>query len=176
MPDKKIFLLIGQKGSGKSFIGTLMEKEFQIHFLRVEKWAKDVKRDRAIDNIEYLNEVFTVIEQGVRNELNSCDEIVFESTGITNQFDRMLGNLRHDFRVVTIGVHAESNLCLERVQTRDQSIHINVSDKEVQSINKQVLLKAQQTDYGIHNDNATYESLVKNVSDIVQKERGKILH
>ncbi|EOZ98800.1 hypothetical protein A33Q_1454 [Indibacter alkaliphilus LW1] len=36
MKSKIIYLLIGQKGSGKSFIGTLMEKEFGIKFIRVE--------------------------------------------------------------------------------------------------------------------------------------------
>ena len=38
-----IYLLIGAKGSGKSFIGNLMEREFNIKFLRVEDWVKNVK-------------------------------------------------------------------------------------------------------------------------------------
>ena len=47
---KEIFLLIGQKGSGKSFIGTLMDKEFGINFIRVEDWAKKIRKDRDVDN------------------------------------------------------------------------------------------------------------------------------
>lgn len=58
MTDKRIFLLLGPKGSGKSFIGTLFDKEFQIRFLRVEDWAKRIKRDRQVDDNEYLNDVF----------------------------------------------------------------------------------------------------------------------
>lgn len=41
---KNIILLIGQKGSGKSFIGNIFEKEFGIKFIRVEDWAKHIKK------------------------------------------------------------------------------------------------------------------------------------
>jgi len=35
MKRKEIILLIGQKGSGKTFIGTLVDKELGITFIRV---------------------------------------------------------------------------------------------------------------------------------------------
>ena len=36
MENKTIYLLLGQKGSGKTFIGYLFEKHFQRKFIRVE--------------------------------------------------------------------------------------------------------------------------------------------
>lgn len=37
--DKFIYVLVGPKGSGKSFIGELFDRYFHIHFVRVEDWA-----------------------------------------------------------------------------------------------------------------------------------------
>lgn len=141
MKEKSIDLLIGQKGSGKSFIGTLMEDEFGIKFLRVEDWAKQVKRERDFDNLSYIKEFFLTIERLVRTILEHNDEIVFESTGLSDSFDQMLENLRHDFLLITIGIKANDELCLDRVSNRDQTIHINISDDQIMLINKQVLEK-----------------------------------
>src|SRR5437868_6515393 len=138
MTRNTIYLLIGTKGSGKSFIGTLMEKEFGVKFIRVEDWAKAVKNNREVDDESYIREVFEVIEKGIRDSALQYPKLVFESTGITPYFDKMLKSLQRDFKVITIKVMADDSLCLHRVKTRDQSIHINVSDDQVIAINDRV--------------------------------------
>ena len=90
---KTIFLLIGQKGSGKSFIGTLFDKEFGITFIRVEDWAKKIIKNRDVDDKAYLKQVFGSIEKGIRSSLAHKDQLVFESTGLTEYFDEMLERL-----------------------------------------------------------------------------------
>jgi shikimate kinase len=50
MKNKIVYLLIGPKGSGKSFIGTLMDERLGIRFIRVENISKKVKKDRQIDD------------------------------------------------------------------------------------------------------------------------------
>jgi len=94
---KTIFLLIGQKGSGKSFIGTLFDKEFGITFIRVEDWAKKIIKNRDVDDKAYLKQVFGSIEKGIRSSLAHKDQLVFESTGLTEYFDEMLERLKSDF-------------------------------------------------------------------------------
>jgi len=138
MENKTIFLLIGQKGSGKSFIGALMEREYGIKFIRVEDWAKQIIRDRSIDDESYLEQVFKEIEKGVRESLIRWDKIVFESTGLTRYFDRMFENLKRDFPLITMGIYSESTTCLARVKARNRDIHIQVSDEEVDLINTEV--------------------------------------
>jgi len=165
---KKIFVLIGFKGSGKSFTGMLFEEFFEIKFIRVEDWAKHVKKDRIIDNDDYLKEVFQVIENGIRDSLKKFDNVVFESTGLTRYFDSMLNNLRTDYKVTTIKINADKDLCMERVRTRDQSIHINVSDNEVEMINNAVARKMMQTDFEIDNNNSTKNELKEQISEIVK--------
>lgn len=141
MNSKKIILLIGQKGSGKSFIGKIIEEKFGIKFIRVEDWVKQIKKDRSIDDKSYLKEVFEVIETGVREHLQHVDYIVFESTGITTYFDQMLESLKNDYQVVTIGIKADSKICLDRIRQRDQTIHITISDEQISKINESVRQK-----------------------------------
>mgnify|MGYP001825899733 CR=1 FL=1 len=52
--NKHIYLLIGPKGSGKSLIGTLFEKHFNIKFYRVENWVLEIKRDWDVIDEEYI--------------------------------------------------------------------------------------------------------------------------
>jgi shikimate kinase len=166
---KKIIILIGPKGSGKSFIGILFQKVFQIKFIRVENWAKVVKKDRHIDNENYLKEVFHVIEKGVRESLKQNNAIVFESTGLTVYFDEMLRSLKKYYSLSTIKIIAEKDLCLKRIKTRDQSIHVNVSDKKVNIINDAVYKKNIETEFEIENNNAPKEELLEQISEIVKR-------
>lgn len=169
---KSIYLLIGQKGSGKSHIGTLLDRQFNIRFLRVENWVKALKKVRKIDNESYLREVFQTIEKGVRDELRNEDVITFESTGLTKYFDQMLVSLCNDFIIITVKIVADPELCLQRVNSRDQSIHINVSDKEVKSINEQVIKKNFITDFNIDNNNKNEEELFVELKKITTPQQG----
>lgn len=169
MSRKDIFLLIGQKGSGKSFVGTIFEEEFGIRFIRVEKWAKQIKNDREIDNETYLKQVFQEIEKGIRDNLNETDRLVFESTGLTKYFDQMLQSLKRDFQVTTIGVHAESTTCLIRVKSRDQSIHVNISDDQVLMINERVRESNIKTDFTIDNESKSRKELINEISTIIRQ-------
>jgi shikimate kinase len=173
MKSKIIYLLIGQKGSGKSFIGTLMEKEFGIKFIRVEDWAKKIKKDRNVDNEAYLKQVFEEIESGIRDSLTDKDKIVFESTGLTEYFDIMLESLRRDFQVTTIGIYADSTTCLERVKSRDQNIHINVSDDQVLMINNQVRERNFETDFLIINENKSEKELINEIAKNIERTNDK---
>lgn len=160
-PNKTIYLLIGAKGSGKSFIGSLFQKHFGIAFIRVEDWAKQVKKDRDVLSDDYVREVFTVIEKGITQEMQQHNAIVFESTGVTEHFKTMVYNLMQKFNVVQIFVEADLELCLKRVKTRDQSIHINVSDEQVNQINQAVNKANHTIDYCIENSNKTKIQIVR---------------
>lgn len=167
MQQKSIYLLIGQKGSGKSFIGTIFDKEFGIQFVRVEDWAKQIKRDREINDESYLRQVFAEIEKGIRQTLLGTDKLVFESTGLTEYFDAMLESLKKDFKVTTIAIKADSATCLERVRSRDLKIHINVSDDQVLMVNRKVLERNMKTDFYIENENRSKEALMTEVGKIL---------
>jgi shikimate kinase len=168
MKDQTIYLLIGQKGSGKSFIGKIFEEQFNIKFVRVENWVKEIKREREINDESYLKDAFQLIEDKVRNEIMKHRNIVFESTGITQYFDRMRKHLKKDFEVIDIYIRADKELCLNRIKKRDQSIHINVSDKEVNKINDQVRKKNMNALFEIENNEKPLDQLVSDLEKIIK--------
>jgi len=168
MKEKTIYLLIGPKGSGKTYIGNLIDKVFSFKFVRVEDWAKAVKKDREVFDQEYIKEVFKAIENGIREQLVETDNIVFESTGLSNDFDTMLRNLHRDFNVNTIGINTRDEICLERVKTRDKSIHVDVSDEQVIKINKEVKAKVIRTDFSITNNDKSDSELIDELKRIIK--------
>ena len=169
MKNELIILLIGQKGSGKSFVGSLLETEFKIKFIRVENWAKEIKQNRSIDDKTYLDEVFKAIETGIKKEADYYNNISFESTGLTSQFDKMLESLRKEFKVVTIKIICNPEVCLERIKTRDRKIHINVSDDEIKRINTEVLKRNYKTDFELKNNSLNNDELIKELGIILKK-------
>jgi predicted kinase len=166
--NRIIYLLIGPKGSGKSFIGSLFQEYFGITFVRVEDWAKTIKRDRNVDNDEYIKEVFSAIGKGIFEIMETHDSIVFESTGLSEHFENMLADLSLKFRVIQIQVKADLDLCLRRVKTRDQAIHINVSDEQVHAINTAVAQKQRDIKLIIENTHKTKEQLIDEIRNLMK--------
>ena len=146
-----------------------MESHFPVKFIRVEDWVKKVKKGRGINDETYLREAFQAIETGVRASLDHHSKIVFESTGLTNYFDQMLKSLQCDFNMITIKILADNALCLKRVKTRDSSIHINISDEEVNRINKQAQAKQISTDFCLDNTTKNIDELKIEIDTIIQK-------
>lgn len=173
MSRKTIYLLLGQKGSGKSYIGSIFQQSFGIAFIRVEDWVKSIKKERSIDNEAYLQQAFEVIEQGIRQQIQQRQSLVFESTGLTNYFDAMLQRLKQDGRLVTIGIDASADTCLQRVHSRDQRIHINVSDEQVMMINARVREKNLLTDFRIENEAKSEHELINEIGKIIDAIEGE---
>ena len=118
-----------------------------------------------MDDESYHKEVFLKIESHLRSTLEDEPAIVFESTGLGAHFKEMLENLKRSFKVITIGIKADQELCLERIKSRDQSIHIDVSDEDVLLINSLVRRMNMNCDYEIDNNGTIEEfsSLLKNI-------------
>lgn len=167
---KRIYILIGPKGSGKTFIGTALNNCFGIPFLRVEDIALRVKEDRNFNDSDYVWEVFAAIEREVRNNLKTQNELIFESTGLTEAFDLMLANLKRDFEVALIKIKTDLKNCLERVKTRDNTIHINVSDENVNAINSLAVKKVFDFDGEIDNNKAGIDEILGEFEKIKGKK------
>lgn len=165
---KKICILIGPKGSGKTYIGTLLQNQLHIPFLRVEDIALRVKKERNYLDTNYINEVFHAIETAVREMLASEHTVVFESTGLSEAFDQMLLQLQRDFHVILIRIKTGLDACLTRVKSRDQSVHVNVSDEHVMAINAQVMDKKFAFDGEIDNNAAPADLILETFKKIIE--------
>ncbi|MDD9943517.1 MAG: AAA family ATPase [Myxococcales bacterium] len=170
---KTIHILIGPKGSGKTFIGSLLERRLGVPFLRVEDIARRVKGDRSHDDAAYIYDVFSAIEGAVRQRLTVSDELAIESTGLTDAFDQMLVGLERDFQVNLIRITADPGRCLQRVRERDVAQHVDVSDNHVRRINQMVAQKQLSWCGEIANDDADEGSLVAGFCAATGRSRGQ---
>ncbi|MFA5512341.1 MAG: hypothetical protein WC313_07805 [Candidatus Kapaibacterium sp.] len=81
----------------------------------------------------------------------------------------MFSSLKKDFKVITIAVTASSKLCLDRVRSRDGSIHVNISDEQVTRINKMVDFRKLQTDFVIINERKSKFDLIQELKSLINK-------
>ena len=132
---KTLLCLIGLKGSGKSHIGSLLEKHWGIPFIRVEELWLSLSRETESRGEDFVAEGFRRQEELLLRELSQHPAACFESTGTTPQFAALLKRLSTHAQVFLVHVLADPDLCAKRVRSRDQSIHVDVSDSRVREIN-----------------------------------------
>ena len=119
---KAIFILIGPKGSGKTYIGGCIEKLTGIKFLRVEPlWLQLAEGEDGWSRVE--REIDTLFLQH--------DKMIIESLGAGEGFNRMYTSLKGKYEVKLIKVETDLEECLRRVKSRDKADHIPVSDEKV---------------------------------------------
>lgn len=137
MPSlKKLVILVGPKGSGKTFVGTLAAKELGHRFLRVEPIFLENLRASRLTGEALDEEGYSKVTAAVHAELAGSGCLFIESTGASSAFPAFLEHMRSRYEVLLVSIRAPLDTCLERVRTRDQSTHIPVSDHRVLEINE----------------------------------------
>jgi shikimate kinase len=167
--QKTIFLLIGPKGGGKSFVGGLFEEYFDIPFIPVEDWLIKSSKGKDFRDESHLQASFETIESGIRENIRHQDKLVFESTGLSQHFNKMLNNLHKDHKVVPVFIYAGMHRCLQRIRKRDQDKHIYISEEDIIEINHAVMEKDQIFEHRIDNTNKSIEELLVELKIIIGK-------
>lgn len=161
-----LLLLVGLKGAGKTFTGSILEKYLDVTFLRIEPIFLELLRHEP----ELVG--ISLEQRGFQIMLNKLDELAqshanlcIESTGTAHTFPELLAALHQGFHVFMIRVKAPLSTCIERVMARDASIHIPVSDHRLKEINERALLVDLPWDLELDNsefqDEATIVGLVE---------------
>lgn len=131
-----VLLLVGPKGSGKTFIGSLICKHLGVPFFRAEPiFLENLRSSRlrgAARDAEGFEKVFAEVERWLVN----TPRVALESTGASDAFPPFLDALRSKYQVLLVSIQAPPETCLERVRTRDPKDHIAVSDDNVVAINR----------------------------------------
>jgi shikimate kinase len=156
---KQVIILVGPKGSGKTFIGTLIQKETGIHFLRVEDIWLSLKSERLSN--EYIMEGFNLVKQSIDQLLTSTNRIIIESTGTSGHFFNFLDNLRSSYEVKLVKIVASPEVCVNRIRSRDSSLHVPVSDDMVSLINQAALETDLIYDLIIDNEKSSNELIIE---------------
>jgi shikimate kinase len=166
--EPRVLLLVGPKGSGKTFLGTLVARELGIPFLHVEQVFIEAMRGSRSGGMSLDEEGYARVLAAVEAILRRGPVVVLESTGVSGVFPAFLSALRAQFRVTLVAVRAPLDRCLERVRTRDERRHILVSDRRVQEINEQAVAVRLPWDLEIDNGGpAAPESVVRQFRDLL---------
>ena len=124
---KILYMLIGPKGSGKTYIGTLVEKKTDISFLRVENiWL----------TLNSKEDGWLKVEQTIDKAFESCNKLMIENLGAGQGFHRFYVSLKVKYNIKLVRVFSDLDVCLDRVMSRENKNHIPVSDTKVAEYNK----------------------------------------
>tara|TARA_Y100000310_G_C20151795_1_gene565098 strand:- start:57 stop:548 length:492 start_codon:yes stop_codon:yes gene_type:complete len=162
---KTLFILIGPKGSGKTYIGTLIQKKLNILFFRVEDVWLSIKTNK-IDK-EYLEKGFSLVEKEIDKQFKKINKLIIESTAAFDYFKIFLKKLESKYNIKLIQVKTPLDLCLDRIKSRDQSIHIPVSDDRIQEINSKAVNVKFDFDLIIENSDISEDQIIKEFSSLL---------
>lgn len=135
-PAKRVVILVGPKGSGKTFVGGLVSEHLGHRFLRVEPIFLENIRTSRLTGAALDAEGYAKVVAAVDTELSTAACLFIEGTGAADAFPAFLDTLRARYEVLLVSIRAPLDTCLERVHSRDQSVHIPVSDDRVSEINQ----------------------------------------
>jgi dephospho-CoA kinase len=162
--NKTLIILIGPKGSGKTYIGTLLEKRLKIPFFRVENVWLQLQEEKLSPS--YLKKGYQNVNNEIDIQFTESNKLIIESTGTYN-FKSFLNDLQDKYNVKLIKIFAEPDICLKRVKMRDQSLHVNVSDDIVIDINKKAFSVKLDFDLEIYNVNLNDNEIVRKFSFLI---------
>ena len=155
--ESMIYALIGPKGSGKTYIGSKIEKNTGIKFLRVEPlWLQLVEGENGWGRVERKIDKFFFQHY----------KVIIESLGAGDGFNRMHASLKAKYEVKLIKVETDLDKCLRRIRSRDNADHIPVSDERVREYNRIAASVDHQWDVVINNSPATDEEILEAIASL----------
>lgn len=120
-------MLIGPKGAGKTYVGMLVSRHTDIHFIRVEPiWL----------SLPPGADGWKTVEKVIDQSFQTHDWVMIESLGVGEGFQGFYASLVQKYPIHLIRVFADLDTCLIRVQTRNNTEHIPVSDDKVMEYNR----------------------------------------
>jgi len=163
--NKQVIILIGLKGSGKTYIGTLIQDNIGIKFFSVENVWLSLKSGRLSN--EYILEGFSIVEKEIDKLLLDTDRITIESTGTTDYFHKFLDRIKVKYDVKLVKIQTNPELCLKRIKSRDSSLHVPVSDDIVDKINQDALKVNLNYDLIIDNENSSDDKILEDIKKVL---------
>ena len=150
---KSVVIFVGPKGSGKTHIGSLLEKELGLKFLSVEKLGIANTKKSKLTGYERVKESFREEEAEIDRILAQRDAMSLEATGASEYFLVVLGRLRSKYNVRLIRIVSPLETCYGRIKQRDAAAHLPVSEAMIKEINVKAARVDLEWDLTIDNSN-----------------------
>ena len=133
--QKVIYLLVGAKGSGKTYLGRLLAREFDIEFLEVEKRLIEYIASSEFKSEQLPKDGYEIEEKWISEALQSKDEVISEATGSSKYLSEFISQLKAKYSLRLIRVKCPLETCFRRLKKRPKTDQFVVSDYKIKSIN-----------------------------------------
>ncbi len=130
-----IYVLVGPKGAGKTYLSTRLQAELGVPFLRVEDIWLALRNETRLSGEAFDTEGQRRVLQAVSSILDCHCQVAIESTATAPWFKHFLEQLETSGEVTLIRIRVPLDQCLARIKERDASVHIPVSDDRIGEIN-----------------------------------------
>jgi len=158
---KTVYILVGPKGSGKTYIGRLIEKNLGTKFLSVEPLFLKIIKNRDPKDRKYTAEGFQLIEENVDKILEKNNEVIIEQTGASEYFDKIVKIFKEkNYLIKLIKVIYPLEKCKERTKKRNTENQISVSEEIIDEMNKKSESLKLHYDLEINNENSSDEEII----------------
>jgi shikimate kinase len=130
-----LILLVGPKGSGKSYIGRTLEARFGVHFFHVEPlWLEYYAECKAANREPVIAEGIARVQPPLIRALDERVHVCVETTGASPEILAALLSLRPRQEIIVARVSAPLEVCLRRVSGRDQTYQIPMEREAVRTV------------------------------------------
>lgn len=144
---KKLYLLIGPKGAGKTHIGELIAANTGIDFINVEAIWLDYYRSKRNDIPGWQ-----IVIQEIENRFRTQDRVMIESLGVGEPFTKTVAYFKNKTKLSLIKVRTELLACMERIKNRDASRQIPLEEEKIREYNEKVTATDHDWDLVIDNN------------------------
>jgi len=167
--NKTIYFLIGPKGSGKTYIGKLLEKKYGIKYPNFEALLLNHIEEFGIPEGGLKRDAFDFEEAIIHSILENGNSVIFEATGSSIYFPSVLENLGSTYTLKLIRLLCPLDICFERVKNRNPVGHHLVTDEKITEINIKASKVSLCWDLEIDNsDPAADQDIVSKFASIIQ--------
>lgn len=154
--NKRVFILIGPKGSGKTYIGKLLEKKLKITFINVEALLIKYIEENDLTTDKLNRHGFDIEEQEIDRVLSEENSVIFDATGASIYLPSFLESLGTKYLVKYVKIFCPNEVCFKRVKARVSSEQFKVSDELVLEINNRA--KDLVLNWDLIIDNTSFKS------------------
>lgn len=148
-----LVLLVGPKGSGKSHIGRILERNFGVLFFHVEPlWMSYYAECEAGGRQPSIPEGIAKVHPQIREALRAHQHVCVETTGASPEILNDLLSLEHPSNTFVVRVSAPLDVCLQRIDTREKTQQIPMDAESVRKVH--ALSVAATLQPGLTLDNA----------------------
>lgn len=156
-----LVVLVGPKGSGKSYIGRTLEARLGVHFFHVEPlWLEYYARCKAAGRQPVIAEGIATVHPVLANALDKHAHVCVETTGASSEILEALLSLRPRQDIIVARVAAPLELCLDRIKSRDQTHQIPMDMDTVREVHELSESQSLSSDLTLDNVQLTEAEIV----------------